>query len=69
MKPRRSNGAKISLILLTLLTVTTGCFHPRLNNVTRLIRSDKHPECDLCREWKRDALITITDLEYEIERK
>jgi len=30
--------------------------------------TDLHPECDLCRPWKRRALEEVIRLEYEIER-
>jgi len=66
-------GVKLSALLLMslLLALATSCATPRtLNNVDRLIaRPDFNAAAQAAPDWVRDALYTITDLEYELESK
>jgi hypothetical protein len=58
------------LAIAALLLVSTGCTSVRLDNSKRLIaRPDFAAARKAAPEWCRDALKTINQLEYELERK
>ena len=53
-------------------TTLSGCalFHTRLNNSERLINRPDFPQArEAAPEWCRDALKTINELEYLLERQ
>ena len=62
--------AIISFCLGFALAGVTGCVSVKHDNAARLIA---RPDFDAARaaapEWARDALKTINNLEYELERK
>jgi len=57
------------LLLLLLPLALIGC-QVRLNNAARLIARPDFPQAARAApEWTRDALRTINQLEYELERR
>ena len=64
---------KKSWILLTLLlTCTAGCLTPmqKLENVRRLAEHPEFPAAaEAAPEFTREALRTVAELEYELERR
>ena len=70
VKLKRQNGRLTKTVLLLLLL--TGCATPmvKLNNSNRLMERPDFPvAARAAPEWCRDALKTINELEYEIERR
>ena len=60
----------LTLSLPILLISLASCVSVRLNNAQRLIeRPDFENARTAAPEWCRDALKTINNLEYEIERR
>lgn len=62
----------LSSSFLILATMLSGCttFHARLNNSERLInRADFDAAVNAAPEWVEEALLTINNLELEIERQ
>jgi hypothetical protein len=60
------------LTLMLALTLLSGCVgpHQRLNNAMRLAEREDFPDAALnAPEWTRDALHTINELEYRLERQ
>lgn len=58
------------LITLLLLSLCGCCTGARYDNARRLVeRQDWASARDAAPAWCRDALRTINDLEYELERK
>ena len=58
-----------SLALLMCLSLS-GCLSVQYDNAARLMAREDFPQArDAAPEWCRDALKTINQLEYELERK
>ena len=78
MKSKLLRIGTLSCALLTLLLLLPSCktlkderpMRYQLSNVPRLVaRPDFQPAAKAAPEWTRDALTTIANLEYELERR
>lgn len=62
--------AKAILIIMAMMLSGCSLFHERFNNSQRLInRPDFQQAKEAAPEWCRDALKTINELEYLIEKR
>jgi hypothetical protein len=57
-------------MLLCVLVSMPSCAHVKLENSQRLMdRTDFRQAAEAAPDWVTDALLTIDQLEYEIERR
>lgn len=61
---------KRTLLCVMLLTLIGCAHHPRMDNSLRLMKRPDFPEAATCApDWVEDALLTINQLELEIEKR
>jgi len=68
----RTDWMKNLVLLTILLTCTAGCLAPmqKLENVRRLADHPEFPAAaEAAPEFTREALKTVAELEYELERR